>query len=65
MTRQHLLRMLYPLAGIAIILAAWHYYVVLLRVPQVVLPGPLPVAAAMATQWGILADLIANSRRRQ
>jgi NitT/TauT family transport system permease protein len=50
------MRLLYPLAGIAIILIAWHYYVVLLRVPAVVLPTPGQVAAAMAASWRILLE---------
>jgi NitT/TauT family transport system permease protein len=56
MIGRYLARILYPLAGMAIIVLAWHYYVVLLRVPQVVLPGPWPVVAAMTTQWGILVE---------
>jgi len=54
--QRHFLRLFYPLAGIAIILIAWHYYVVLLRVPLVVLPGPLQVATAMTTQTTILME---------
>jgi NitT/TauT family transport system permease protein len=54
--KRHFLRLFYPLAGIAIILAAWHYYVVLLRVPLIVLPGPLQVAVAMTTQSKILME---------
>ena len=37
---QRILQVLYPLVGTAIILLAWHFYVVLMRVPPVVLPGP-------------------------
>ena len=51
-----LLRLLFPLAGAAIILIAWHLYVVLLRVPLVVLPNPLQVAVSMVTHSKILLD---------
>ncbi|MCC6780745.1 MAG: ABC transporter permease [Hyphomicrobiales bacterium] len=53
---KHVLRVLYPIAGIAIILIIWHYYVVLMRVPQVVLPTPLQVATAMTSQANILME---------
>jgi NitT/TauT family transport system permease protein len=56
MMQKNLLRLLYPLAGVAVILVAWHFYVVLLRVHIVVLPAPLQVAAAMATHTRILLD---------
>ncbi len=52
--KNYLLRLFYPLAGVAIILIAWHFYVVLLRVHVVVLPGPLQVAASMAEHAKIL-----------
>jgi NitT/TauT family transport system permease protein len=48
---RNLLRILYPLAGAAIILIAWHYYVVLMKVPLVVLPTPFQVAEAMIDQY--------------
>src|SRR5262249_23308171 len=54
--RTNLLRLFYPLAGIALILIAWHLYVALLRVPTVVLPGPLQVSAATATHFRILLE---------
>jgi NitT/TauT family transport system permease protein len=52
--KEGLLRVLYPLAGTAIILIAWHLYVVMLNVPSVVLPGPWQVAVAMKEYSGIL-----------
>ena len=52
--KKNFLRLFYPLAGVAIILIAWHFYVVLLRVHIVVLPGPWQVAASMATHTKIL-----------
>jgi NitT/TauT family transport system permease protein len=56
MSRGNFARLFYPLAGIAIIVIAWHFYVVLLRVPAVVLPGPLQVAAAMASHPSMLLE---------
>ncbi len=54
--RRNFLRLFYPLAGIVIILVAWHLYVVLLRVPLVVLPGPLEVGASLADNSKILLE---------
>ena len=45
--RNNLLRVLNPCAGLAIILLAWHFYIVLLKVPPVVLPSPAAVAVAL------------------
>jgi NitT/TauT family transport system permease protein len=56
MMRANFLKLFYPLAGIAIILVAWHLYVVLLRVPTVVLPGPLQVSAATAAHGRTLLE---------
>jgi len=52
--KQGLLNLLFPLAGTAIILIAWHLYVVMLNVPAVVLPGPWQVAVAMREYSAIL-----------
>ena len=54
--RRNFLRLFYPFAGIVIILVAWHLYVVLLRVPLVVLPGPLEVGASLADNSKILLE---------
>jgi NitT/TauT family transport system permease protein len=56
MMKRNFLRLFYPLAGIVIILVAWHLYVVLLRVPLVVLPGPLEVGASLAENANILLE---------
>jgi NitT/TauT family transport system permease protein len=53
---RNFLRLFYPLAGMVIILVAWHLYVVLLRVPLVVLPGPLEVGASLAENSKILLE---------
>ncbi len=49
-------RILYPLAGTAIIILIWHYYVVLMHVPVVVLPTPLQVLKAMIEEAKILTE---------
>jgi NitT/TauT family transport system permease protein len=51
-----LARFLYPLAGTAIIALIWHYYVVLMQVPIVVLPTPLQVLKAMIGEARILTE---------
>jgi NitT/TauT family transport system permease protein len=56
MIQRSLLRIFYPLAGAAIIVIVWHYYVVLMNVPLVVLPTPLQVAQSIVSEAGILAD---------
>ena len=52
--RRNFLRLFYPIAGMVIILVAWHLYVVLLSVPLVVLPGPLEVGASLLDNAKIL-----------
>lgn len=46
----------FPLAGTAIILLVWHYYVVLFNVPVVVLPTPMQVLQAMMQESKALAE---------
>ena len=53
---KHTAHVLFPLAGTAIILLVWHYYVVLFQVSVVVLPTPLQVLQAMMQEWRILAS---------
>ena len=40
---KHISGFLYPLAGTAIIMLVWHFYVVIMQVPVVVLPTPMQV----------------------
>ena len=47
---------MFPLAGTAIILLVWHYYVVLFQVPIVVLPTPWQVLQAMVQEWKVLGE---------
>ncbi len=49
-------RFFYPLAGAAIIILIWHYYVVLMQVPIVVLPTPLQVLKSMIDNARILTE---------
>jgi NitT/TauT family transport system permease protein len=51
-----LARFIYPIAGTAIIILIWHYYVVLMQVPVVVLPTPLQVLKSMIDDARILAE---------
>ncbi|MEW6453934.1 MAG: ABC transporter permease [Pseudomonadota bacterium] len=50
------LKIVYPLLGAAIIVAVWHYYVVIFKVPLVVLPAPMQVLVSLVEKAGILAD---------
>jgi NitT/TauT family transport system permease protein len=52
--KKGILNLLYPLAGTAVILIAWHLYVIMMNVPAVVLPGPWQVALAMREYSTIL-----------
>jgi NitT/TauT family transport system permease protein len=54
--KRNLLKLFYPLVGAAIIVIAWHLYVVGLRIPLVVLPTPAQVAVSMVSNAGILLD---------
>jgi NitT/TauT family transport system permease protein len=49
-------QILFPLAGTAIILLLWHYYVVLFKVSVVVLPTPFQVLQETIQEWRILAS---------
>lgn len=52
--QKNVLRFFYPAAGFAVILLTWHYYIILLKVPGVVLPSPLAVGEALMSSWHIL-----------
>lgn len=51
-----LARFIYPIAGTAIIILIWHYYIVLMQVPVVVLPKPLQVLKSMIDEARILTE---------
>jgi NitT/TauT family transport system permease protein len=52
--KQRFLQVFYPIVGTALILLAWHFYVVIMRVPPVVLPGPWEVAVSLVENAEIL-----------
>jgi NitT/TauT family transport system permease protein len=54
--KQGFLQVLYPIVGTALILLAWHFYVVIMRVPAVVLPGPWEVAVSIVENARILTS---------
>jgi NitT/TauT family transport system permease protein len=54
MTLRDLRTALYPLVGIAVILAAWQVYVSAFGVSRIVLPGPLEILHASVDNWPIL-----------
>jgi NitT/TauT family transport system permease protein len=54
MTLRDLRTALYPLLGLAAILAIWQLYVETFGVSRIVLPGPLDIARAAAGNWPIL-----------
>ncbi len=54
--KRNALHLLYPIAGAAVIVVAWHAYVVLFNVPLVVLPGPLQIAQSLVRDAGLLLD---------
>lgn len=48
------LRILVPVAMLALLLIVWQVYVVVNNVPHYILPSPIRIAEAMATDWPIL-----------
>lgn len=44
----------FPLAGLVLLLLLWHACVIIFKMPQVVLPTPMAVAAAIVENWRIL-----------
>jgi NitT/TauT family transport system permease protein len=50
-----LLRVLVPVFMLALLVAAWHFYVVAFDVPTYILPSPARVAQAMVEDWPILS----------
>ena len=53
---RNIARLFYPVAGAAIIVLIWHFYVVLMQVPIVVLPTPLQVLKSMTDDAKILTE---------
>src|SRR5260370_42650744 len=52
---ERVLRILVPVAMLALLLIVWQAYVVVRNLPHYILPSPIRVAEAMATDWPILA----------
>jgi NitT/TauT family transport system permease protein len=53
-TVERVLRILVPVAMLLLLIVAWQAYVTINNVPHYILPSPLRIAAAMATDWPIL-----------
>src|ERR1041385_7045200 len=53
---RHFANFIYPLAGTAILILIWHYYVVLMKVPIVVLPTPGQVLNAIVQESKALLE---------
>ncbi len=51
-----LTRFAYPVIGVAGLLLAWHFYVVVFKVPMAVLPRPGAVWEATLQNWPLLVD---------
>jgi NitT/TauT family transport system permease protein len=49
-----ILRVLIPLLMLALLVAAWHWYVTAFEVPPYILPSPARVMQAMVEDWGVL-----------
>ena len=49
-----LARYLLPVLGLVLLVLAWHFYVVLFRIPLAVLPRPAQVLDAMTQNWHLL-----------
>jgi NitT/TauT family transport system permease protein len=49
-----LVRLVLPLLGLAALLAAWHFYVVLYNVPAAVLPRPAAVLQSLVQNWRLI-----------
>ncbi len=54
MTPRDLRTALYPLLGVAVMLALWQAYVSTFGVNRIVLPGPVDIAHAAAANWALL-----------
>jgi len=54
MNPRNLLRIMYPVIGIALIITIWHFYVVVFKVPLVVIPPPGRVLESLIKDWGLL-----------
>lgn len=53
--RDHVLRIVAPLAIGVVVLLGWHAWVELLEIPQYIVPSPLVVARTLISDWDILS----------
>jgi NitT/TauT family transport system permease protein len=56
MSDSRAIRILLPAAGLVLLIAIWHLYVVLFDVPQAVLPKPMQVLDASIANWRIVVS---------
>jgi NitT/TauT family transport system permease protein len=54
MTLRDVRTALYPLLGVAVMLALWQLYVYAFGINRIVLPGPLDIARAAVANWSLL-----------
>jgi NitT/TauT family transport system permease protein len=52
------LRIVVPIAMLAILIAAWQAYVTIAEVPHYILPSPLRIAEALGTDWPMLSKAL-------
>ncbi len=56
MSDSRAIRVLLPVAGLVLLIAVWHLYVVAFDVPQAVLPKPMQVLEASIANWRIVVS---------
>jgi NitT/TauT family transport system permease protein len=56
MSDSRLVRVLLPAAGLTLLIAVWHLYVVSFDVPQAVLPKPMQVLEATVANWRLVVS---------
>jgi NitT/TauT family transport system permease protein len=56
MSDSRLMRVLLPVAGLVLLIAVWHLYVVAFDVPQAVLPKPMQVLDATIANWRLVVS---------
>ncbi|MEW5420604.1 ABC transporter permease [Amorphus sp. 3PC139-8] len=55
------IRILLPLAALALLIGAWELVVVAYQIPPYILPGPGAVAATLVADWPILSEALINT----
>lgn len=54
MNPRNLPRIVFPVIGTVLIITVWHFYIVVFKVPPVVIPPPLRVLESLIKDWGLL-----------